>query len=138
MAPHRLIKFDLIARCAILLQAGMSCLIAWLVPTSLIARLIADGGVYGHNVLLLLTVTVVVGLLDVLINDLLPERMRLECTRRRRHGIFHILAGLFFVQAFVGVGDSIDIEDLLSLSYLLNGLIAAWYSWAISIRATHV
>lgn len=136
--PHHLIKFDLIARCAILSPALYTCALAWFVPASLTAKLIASGHGYGHTLLILLTACVIVGMLDVLINDLLPERIFLTYFRRRRHLIFNVLAGLFFVQVYAGIGDVVNAEDLLSLAYLSNGLVAAWYSWATSLRATHV
>ena len=136
--PHRLLKFDLIARCAILAQASATSLLAWFVPTSLTAKLITQGGVYGNLVLILFTGIVLVGLLDIFINDILPPQVYLEAVRKRRHSIFHILAGLYFVQAFVGVGQTLNFEDFLSLVYLISGIVAAWYSWAISLRANHV
>lgn len=135
---HRLLKFDLIARCAILIQTAFTCLLAWLVPTSLTARLIADGASYGRGVLLLLTLVVVAGAVDILINDFLPDRFVLPGIKRRRHVLYHLVAGLYFVQAFAGVGNTINVEDILCLSYVCTGGAAAWYSWTVSLRATHV
>ncbi len=135
---HRLLKFDLVARCAILVQAIFTCALAWLVPTSLTGRLLAAGATYGHAVLVLLTIVAVTGVLDILINDFLPDGFMLASIKRRRHVLYHLIAGLFFIQAFAGVGALLDVEDILCLSYLFTGGLSAWYSWAVSLRATHV
>lgn len=135
---HRFLGIDLITRCSILSQTALTCALAWFVPTSLTAKLVASGHDYGQIQLLLLTGAVLLGWLDVLINDLLPESWQWCWSRKRRHTIYHVLAGLFFVQAFAGVGSTLDVEDILSVAYLLNGSMAAWYSWSVSIKATHV
>lgn len=137
-APHRLIKFDLIARCAILQQAGVTCALAWLVPTSLTGKLLAEGAHYGHAVLIMMSIVVLAGVLDILVNDFMPPAYVLASVKRRRHTLYHLVAGLYFVQAFAGVGDRLDYEDILCLAYLMTGGLAAWYSWAVSLRAEHV
>lgn len=135
---HRLLKFDLIARCAILTQVVFTCALAWFVKTSLTAKLIATGASSGYAVLVVLTVIAVACVLDIVVNDLLPDSYVLASVKKRRHLLYHVVAGLYFIQAFAGIGTSLDVEDILCLSYLFTGGLSAWYSWAVSLRATHV
>ena len=136
--PHRLLKFDLIARCAILQQALVTCVLAWFVPVSLTSKLIAEGNQYGHFVLIALTAVIAVGIADIFVNDVLPAKFTLQWCRQRRHKIYNFIAGLYFIQAFAGVGDTLNAEDILCFAYFLEGGIAAWYSWTVSVRAEHV
>ena len=134
---HPLLKFDLIARCAIITVAISTTLLAWFTPLSLTAQLIAAGGSYATIVMALFTACVVIGLLDILINDFLPPQITLIFLRRRRYILYHVLAGLYFVRAFASVGETIGNEDLLPLSYILIGMVSGWYSWASAVRAEH-
>lgn len=135
---HRLLKFDLIARCAVLQQAVVTCCLAWFVPVSLTSKLIAQGAGFGTTVLIALTCVVAVGVLDILINDFLPDRFTLQYFKQRRHHLYHLIAGLYFVQAFAGVGDTLNSEDVLCAAYLAAGGVSAWYSWAAAVRGDHV
>lgn len=137
-SAHRLLKFDLIARCAVLQQAVVTCCLAWFVPMSLTSKLIDQGAEYGTTVLIALTCVITVGALDILVNDFLPNRFTLQYFKQRRHHLYHLIAGLYFVQAFAGVGSSIGVEDVLCAAYLLAGGVSAWYSWAAAVRANHV
>ena len=132
--PHRLLKFDLISRLAILAQASTTVTLGWYVPQSLTARLLADGGTYGYITLILFTACVIAGLVDAVINDFLPASIYLTWICKRRHSVYHALATLYFVQAYVGVGVDVGLEDLLPLGYMLTGIVTAWYSWTTSLR----
>ena len=136
VTPHRLLKLDLIVRCSILSQAITTMLLGWFVPSSLTAKLLADGGHYGGITLILFTACVIAGILDVFINDFLPPSIYLVWIRQRRHKIYSFLALFYFIQGFVGVGDEIDLQDLLPLGYIAIGLVSAWYSWVIAIRGS--
>lgn len=134
---HRLLKFDVIARCAIMVYASFTCTLAWFVPTSLTAKIIAQGGHYGTVALIAFSVIVAVGLVDILINDFLPEAYSFCSIKARRHKLYHYVATLYFIQAMVGVGNTINIEDTVSVFYFLIGVIAAWYSWTAACRGDH-
>ena len=136
--PHRLLTFDVIARCLILATASTTCSLGWFVPFSLTAKLIQDGGAYGQIALLLLTACVVIGWIDIFINDVLPASVFFEAIRSRRNNLYHFLAGVYLIEAYVGVGKSFGIEDFLPISYAMNGILAAWYSWTVTVRATNV
>lgn len=136
--PHRLLQFDLLVRVAILFAATITCLLAWFVPQSLTAVLLADGAEIGRAVLLVMTGAVVIGFADVLVNDLMPDRYSLPVAKHLRHLGYSLLAALCLLQAYVSVGDSLGPEDLLPFGYALNALMAAWYSWTTAIRGWHV
>ena len=134
---HRWLRFDLLARCAILVQASTTAGLGCFVPGSLTARLLAEGGAYGDVVLALFGGVVVLALLDLIINDVLPPCIVWRAIHKTRHKLYHFLAALYFVQAFAGVGSTVTIDDLLPLSYLAIGLVCAWYSWAITLQGGH-
>lgn len=136
--PHRLLRFDLLVRVAILFAATITCLLAWFVPQSLTAVLLDQGGAIGQVVLVALTMAVAIGYADVLINDLLPDRFSLPAVKHNRHLGYSIIGGLYLLQAYVSVGDSIGPEDLLPLGYMLNAIMAGWFSWTTAWRGWHV
>ena len=136
--PHRLLKFDLICRCAILATALTTSELGTFVQASLTAKLIIATGAYGTVTLLAFSVCVILALLDVLINDFMPERFSLRWVKQHRHLIYLTLAGLYIAQAFVALGDRLDIQDFFALSYCRAGIVTAWYALATSARGTHV
>ncbi len=135
---HRLLKFDLICRCAILATSMTTAGLANFVPTSLTSKLIASSGHYGIITLILFSSAVLLGLLDAIINDLMPDVFSFVWLKRHRHLIYFSLSGLYFAQGFVAVGGSLDIEDVLAASYAASGIVITWYAFAISVRANHV
>lgn len=136
--PHRLLQFDLLVRVSILFTAATTCLLAWFVPQSLTTVLLADGGEIGHVVRLVMTLVVGVGYLDVIINDMLPDRYSLPLAKHLRHLGYSLLAALYLLQAYVSVGDTMGPEDLLPFGYALNAILSAWYSWTTAVRGWHV
>lgn len=136
--PHRLLQFDLLVRVAILFSATTTCLLAWFVPQSLTAVLLASGAEIGRVVLIVMTGAVAIGYADVLINDLAPDRYSLPLAKHLRHLGYSLLAALYMLQAYVSVGDTMGPEDLLPLGYALNAILSAWYSWTTAVRGWHV
>ena len=136
--PHRLLQFDLIARVAIIVASSITCLLAWFVPTSLTAQLIIEGGMMGRVVLYLLTVCSLVGALDILVNDLLPDPWHCRWAKRNQHRGYAIIAAMYLLQAYASIGNTLGVEDLLAVAYIVNAVLAAWYAWTTSVRGWHV
>lgn len=136
--PHRLLQFDLLVRVAILFAATTTCLLAWFVPQSLTAVLLAGGNEIGRGVLVVMTMAVSIGYADVLVNDLLPDRYSLAVAKHFRHLGYSLLAALYLLQAYVSVGEALGPEDLLPFGYALNAVLSAWYSWTTAVRGWHV
>lgn len=136
--PHRLLQFDLLVRVAILFAATTTCLLAWFVPQSLTAGLLAGGAEIGRAVLIVMTGAVAIGYADVIINDMMPDRYSLPVAKHYRHLGYSLLAALYLLQAYVSVGDTMGPEDLLPFGYGLNALLAGWYSWTTAVRGWHV
>ena len=134
----RLLRLGLIARCAILAHALEICLLAWFVPTSLHSKMIAPGDTAGIVILALFTVCTLVGVIDVIINDLLPPSIMLRSVFKRRYSIYNVLAALYFMRAFASLGSSLNIEDTLTVGYMMVGFVTAWYSWAAAIKRENV
>lgn len=136
--PHRLLQFDLLVRVAILFASTITLLLAWFVPQSLTAHLLAEGGNVGRAVLMLMTAAILVGYADTLINDLMTDRYALSVIKRNRHLGYSLIATLYLLQAYVSVGGSVGPEDLLPMGYAMNAFLAAWYSWTTAVRGWHV
>ena len=137
-SDHRLLRFNLIARAAILLAAGCTALLGYLTPTSLTATLGDGEGIAEAVVLLLMVGLVGVGLLDMFINDLLPERWRMRWAKRRRHMGFALLGAVYLVKAFAGVSFSAAPPGswVLILFYVGMGCCCAWFTFASALRPT--
>ena len=135
---HRLLSFELLVRWSVLSTSTVTCLLAWYVPQSLTAVLLHNGGPLSEAVLLALTAAVGIGYLDVLINDILPDRYKFNLVKASRHLGYSVIGGLYMLQAFVSVGTTIGPEDLLPFGYLLNAFVCGWYSWTTAWRGWHV
>lgn len=72
-------------------------------PTSQHRRVMLEDGHGGAVAIFLLAAFALAALVDLLINDLLPERFSLRCTHRHRHVVFMLMAigqvGLLFALA---------------------------------------
>lgn len=136
--PHRMLRFDLIARFAIIAGATITCLLAWCVPASLTAQVLAEGGSAGRLVLLLLTGCMLVGWLDIVVNDMMPDRWHCRWAKRNLHRGYSVIAMLYLLQAYASLGDALGPEDLLALGYTVNAGISGWYAWTTAVRGWHV
>ena len=132
--PHRLLMFHLAARAALLSQGTTTAALAWFSPTSLTARLLVDGGVIGEAMLIVMSVLVCVGWLDVLINDVLPERVKLRCLREHEHIGYMVLGVAFWTQAMGGTSTQLVGAGVLLANYVLVGSVCCWYGWTSAMR----
>lgn len=135
---HRLLRFDLLVRWSILSTSTVTCLLAWFVPNSLTALLLHDGGSLSDFVLLALTLSVFLGYVDFLINDVLPVKFVIKFLKENRHLGYSLIGGIYMLQTFVSVGSCIGPEDLLPLGYLMNAFVCGWYSWVTAWGGWHV
>jgi len=137
--PHRLLRFHLVSRFALLLQASSTVALAWWAPTSLVNDVVEQGGRPAMAVLAGLTLLVVIGWLDVLINDALPDRFALLWARRRRHLGYALLGAVYLVMAFAAAGamPALPGVAVLILQYAATGAVCAWFAWTAALRPTH-
>ena len=136
--PHRLLRFELICRCMVLVAATTTCLLGWYVSNSLTYKLIYEGGPFGEMLQIIMTACVAIGLIDVFVNDILPARFHLNFVKHKRHLGYMALGGLYLLQAYASVGPTIGVEDILPLGYLANASVTGWYVLILSVRGWHV
>lgn len=92
-------------------------------PESLNGRLIASSGALAYVLTSMLVACAVVGIVDLIINDLAPERFTLPWAREHRHlGYIGLSCGSC---AFLFVMAKHGNLSYLSLSYAADGLAAA-------------
>lgn len=127
---RRAFTFDNVARFAIVSTAWTTVALGWLAPNSLTYKLFAEGGAPGQLMLRVMTVIVVVLVLDIIGNDwsLSPS---LGYLQQKRVFLFAALAHCYAVQAMVAIGPTLDMGDILPVSYLCTALLCAWYVWAM-------
>lgn len=84
----------------------------------------AEDGYGGLIAMSLLGLLALAGIVDVLINDVLPDRYSMRCTHRHRHVVFMLLAigQVALVLALVKSGDLKPSAG----RYVLDALMAAW------------
>lgn len=84
----------------------------------------AEDGYGGLIAMSLLGLIALAGIVDVLINDVLPDRYSMRCTHRHRHVVFMLLAigQVALVLALVKSG---DLKPSAS-RYVLDAFMAAW------------
>jgi hypothetical protein len=134
---HRLMRFSLIARCLMLLPATSNVLLAIVAPESLSAMLSRHEGPAQGAVLLVMAALVIVGWLDVLINDFLPESWRMSWARSRRHIGYSFLAAVYLVKALASVDAEVDGATVLAGYYFGAAVLCGWYTWAAALRPHH-
>lgn len=132
--PHRLLRFNLMARMSLLTQSTTTASLAWLSPGSLTARLLEQGGDIGLGLLCLMTVLVLVGWLDVLANDLLLRAPILRAVALKEHHGYMLLGATFWVQALAGATLLEAGAWVLLLTYIVTGALCCWYGWASAVR----
>lgn len=137
MIHKRFLRSDLLCRLALLAASWWTCTLAWLVPNSLTGRSFNSGGVSSQVILLGLTMVLILGVLDVFINDLMPDRFVAMTLERWRYYLYHMMASTYFLLAFATIGDALDMDDLISLGYLVNGFLSGWYALAVRLRGIH-
>jgi hypothetical protein len=131
-ARQRLLRYNLLARVAILVQASTTASLGWMSPGSLTARLLESGGQIGQAVLVLMTALVVVGWLDVLCND--AAGRRLAAPRRHEHLGYLGLGAVYWAQAMAGAALLEGGAWVLLANYLGAGAVCCWYGWTSAAR----
>lgn len=81
-----------ITRLYVALSAFTAIAVIWWEPEALTHKLITQSGERGWWLVSALACVAVVGIFDVIVNDLLPDRFHLRCAKRWRHLIYAALA----------------------------------------------
>lgn len=110
--------------------ATLAAIVAtWLEPDALSHRLISNTGDQGWALVWILALVSIAAVVDVVVNDLLPERFHLRATMRRRHLIYIALAVGIFCMSYAFLVGAAGADGAwfrpLVLPYWLNGAVAA-------------
>lgn len=126
-AEKRFLSWPMIARAFIAVQCLATGWLAVWEPDSLTAQLLATGGDTGAVIGYVMLVIGVLAILDVFVNDLLPDQWVLKITREH-HGILYMLCGATFLwQAFVASASMID--SILPAYYVAEGVLCGAVAW---------
>ena len=129
MNRPRLLDMSLICRLSLMWQAAITTLLSHLSPTSMTAELIARAGPVGQVAAFGFSMFVVVAVLDLIVNDLLPDRFTLAWAQRYRWlGVSGIGIVYLFLASSALVGHVADGEWVLILAYV--GLSSCCFWWA--------
>lgn len=135
---HPALRFHFIARVALLLHPLAVAAFAWLAPDSLTGRmLLGQGGQVAQLVMLAMAVLAVLGLLDAVINDLLPPRWTLPVVQRNRHLGYLVLGAILVMQVFAGAQDVPPGGGVLIAYHLAAGILCGLFSAAATVRPSH-
>ena len=126
-------------RVMVLLTASVNIGLWLFAPSSLTARLEAATGQGTFQ--LVFSVIVALGWLDVVVNDLLPERIVAHTLLKQRHFLYAVLGAAYLIKAFVGVsagsvGTDTAGSFVVLLSFLGTACICAWYVFT-EVAGTH-
>ena len=134
MNIHRFLRYNLVARVAILTQATTTAALAFLSPASLVSQLLTGGGDISKLVITSMLVLTGVGWVDVLVNDCLRGMRRLRPVMRHEHMGYMLLGVCYWIQALVGSAPDERGSDVLVLNYLVVGGCCVWYGWVSALR----
>jgi hypothetical protein len=115
-----------LSRLVIATWAGHLPLVTWLTPESMSGRAIAASGAIAGLFLLVLAFTSIVAIVDVCINDLLPDRWQLPVIQFRHVGFMGMALSLLMLAGVVGIRHGVT---ALLLSYLLPAFFAVLVTW---------
>lgn len=137
----RLTRPNLVARLYMLFTALSSAGIGWGIPTSVTARIMESGGMAAHFIVATMTLETVLGLLDVIANDVFdlqssgrPDGLIgrfaawLECRRTAR---CFLIGGCYLILAFATHGSPVSGTGWLLLYYLQMALCAGLLGWSL-------
>ena len=126
---QRMTRFHLVARCILLGTSATTAALAWWTPGSATATLMSEGGSAAATAMVTLTVLTCLGWLDVVVNDLLPDRWQLPLLAWRRYWGFSALGAVYWMHAFAGIatGHTQGISVLLAW-YLFVGFCCGWFA----------
>ena len=122
--------YDNVARFSLIATSWTTVALGWLAPNSLTYRLFAEGGSPGQAMLHIMTLVVGLLIIDVIGNDWMPQPS-LAYLQDKRVFLFAALAHCYAVQALVAIGPTLDMGDILPISYLASAILCAWYVWAM-------
>ncbi|CAN5857208.1 hypothetical protein BH11PSE13_BH11PSE13_12060 [soil metagenome] len=127
LGPHHISTLPRywITRLYVALSTVMSIIVSWLEPGALTHRLIDRSGEQGWVMVGLLAVVCGFAIVDVVVNELLPEKFKLPTAKKHRHLIYMALAmGIFCMSYVFIVGEGGWFRPLV-LPFWLDGFVAA-------------
>ena len=105
-------------------SVGVTAAIAGWDPYSQHRFAMSEDGFGGLIAISLLAFIAALGILDVFINDVLPERFSLVCTHRHRHVVFMMLA-IGQIALILALVKADDLRPAAA-RYLLDAVMSAW------------
>jgi len=135
---ERLTRSQVMLRCVFLLQLSMTMALAYLVPNSMTAELVAAGGIYSRSIVSVMLVVNVLAAVDLVINDLLPDGVMLLRLRAKRWLIWMVAGCLYFMHAWLAVGYHLSDNGLLTVYYVLLSALMLSYGKQASVRPDDV
>lgn len=112
-------------RLIIAMWAGHIPVVTWLSPDSLSGRAVAGSGV-GALCMLVLAIAAVVAVLDVIVNDVLPDNFHLGVMHRRHVGYMAMALALLMLAGIVG---TIHGPTAILFTYILPAAFAIGITW---------
>ena len=133
---------NLAARILMLMVGGGTAQIAWLVPSSATTHILATGGAVAEAILILMTITIAVGWLDVVLNDFVRavDKKRggalvlavAALLRRNRSSVCYLVSGCYLLQAYAGLGSGVPGTVWLLVYYLEVAAACAHIAWTLT------
>lgn len=112
------LRFHFITRVALLLHPLAVACFAWLAPDSLTGRML-------------------LGVLDAVVNDLLPPRWSLPCVQRNRHIGYLVLGATLLMQVFAAASDLPPGGGVLIAYHLAASIVCGLFAAAATVRPSH-
>lgn len=122
---------SMICRLSLVFQALVTTLLAHLAPNSLAAELVWRAGAFGQMASLAFSVFVTIAVLDVVVNDLMPDNYALGWAARYRWlGVCGIGTVYLFLAATATVGPVSTGDWVLIGAYVGMAFFCFWWSTA--------
>lgn len=132
--PH-ILRMHVVARLAVLLHPLAVAGFAWLAPNSITGRmLLGAGDIVSVVVLVAMTIFSGLGLVDILINDLLPARWAIPCVQRNRHLGYLLLGAMLLMQVFAILDDIPPGGGVLIAYHLATGIVCGLFAASATVR----
>lgn len=134
-AVPQIMRMHFVARLAVLLHPLAVAGFAWLAPHSITARMVLGvGDIVSLVVLVAMTIVSGIGVVDIVVNDLLPARWSIPCVQRNRHLGYLLLGAMLLMQVFAILDDIPPGGGVLIVYHLATGIVCGLFAASATVR----
>lgn len=129
----RLTRYEFGQRLAVTVQLAFNVGVAWCVPESILSKMFATGGISSHAILISMSLVLFLLVVDMSINDLMPDRFVFHGIINKRLLLFSMVAACYVICALATLHFDWQGGGILVLGYLATAIVSAHYVVTLAV-----